>query len=66
MGASPQLPQPRSAGCRRPLGDGETLALGDGNRVHLDDLNCLLQHGERWRCAARNTRFSILRIAAQR
>jgi hypothetical protein len=40
------------AGCRRPIGDCETLDLGDGNHVHLDDLNCLLQHGERWRRAA--------------
>jgi hypothetical protein len=39
-------------GCRRPLGDRETLALGDGSRVHLDDFNCLLQHGKRWRRAA--------------
>jgi hypothetical protein len=46
------VPADLCGGCRRPLGDGETLALGDGNRVHLDDLNCLLQHGERWRCAA--------------
>jgi hypothetical protein len=40
-------------GCRRPIGDGQTLDLGDGSRVHLDDLDCLLQHGARWRRAAR-------------
>jgi hypothetical protein len=39
-------------GCRRPIGDGRTLKLGDGNRVHFDDLDCLLQHGRRWRRAA--------------
>jgi hypothetical protein len=40
------------SGCRRQIGDGETLDLGDGNRVHFDNLECLLQHGERWRRAA--------------
>jgi hypothetical protein len=40
------------SGCRRPIGDRETLALGDGNRVHVDDLNCPILHGERWRRAA--------------
>src|SRR6266478_6719489 len=40
------------SGCRRSIGDGKALDLCDGNRVHLDDLNCLLQHGERWRRAA--------------
>jgi hypothetical protein len=39
-------------GCRRPIGDVEALDLADGNRVHFDDLDCLLQHGERWRHAA--------------
>jgi hypothetical protein len=40
------------AGCRRPLGNAELLHLGDGNRVHLDNLNCVIRHGERWRRAA--------------
>lgn len=46
------VPPDLCSGCRRPIGDGETLALGDGNRVHLDDLNCPIRHGERWRRAA--------------
>jgi hypothetical protein len=40
------------AGCRRPLGNAGLLHLGDGNRVHLDNLNCVIRHGERWRRAA--------------
>jgi hypothetical protein len=40
------------AGCRRPIGHAELLHLGDGNRVHLDNLNCVIRHGERWRRAA--------------
>jgi hypothetical protein len=46
------MPPDLCSGCRRPIGDRETLALGDGNRVHPDDLNCLIRHGERWRRAA--------------
>jgi hypothetical protein len=44
-----RVAQDLCAGCRRPIGDGRTLKLGDGNRVHFDDLVCALQHGERWR-----------------
>jgi hypothetical protein len=42
----------RCAGCGEPIGGFASLTLGDGNRVHLDRLNCLLLFGERWRCEA--------------
>ena len=37
------------AGCRSPIGGRTALDLADGNRVHLDNLGCLLAFGERWR-----------------
>lgn len=40
------------AGCRQPLGNAKFLALGDGNVVHFDRLQCLLDFGQRWREAA--------------
>ena len=40
------------AGCGEPIGGMPTLTLADGNRVHLDKLDCLLTFGERWRSEA--------------
>jgi hypothetical protein len=37
------------AGCRSPIGGRTALDLADGNRVHLDGLDCVLRFGERWR-----------------
>ena len=37
------------AGCRSPIGGRAALDLADGNRLHLDNLGCLLSFGERWR-----------------
>jgi hypothetical protein len=39
-------------GCRLPLADTAALDLGDGTRVHIGDLNCVLRHGARWRRVA--------------
>jgi hypothetical protein len=47
-----RFPEWQCAGCREPIGGREALALGDGNRVHLDDvhgLDCLAAYGRRWR-----------------
>ena len=40
------------AGCSEPIGGLAALDLADGNRVHLDKLDCLLSFGERWRSEA--------------
>lgn len=41
------------AGCGKPIGGREALALADGCRVHCDDgLRCLIAYGRRWRAAA--------------
>ena len=40
------------AGCGEPIGGLLSLDLQDGNRVHLERLDCLIRYGERWRGAA--------------
>ncbi len=47
-----RAPDGLCAGCRQPLGHSKVLALGDGNVVHFDHLQCLLDFGQRWRDAA--------------
>jgi hypothetical protein len=37
------------AGCGEPIGGLAALDLADGNRVHIDKLDCLLSFGQRWR-----------------
>jgi hypothetical protein len=47
-----RAPHWQCAGCREPIGGLAALELGDGNRVHLDEvhgLDCLLSFGDRWR-----------------
>jgi hypothetical protein len=44
-----RVPQWQCAGCGEPIGGLAALDLADGNRVHLDNLDCLLRFGERWR-----------------
>jgi hypothetical protein len=43
------IPQWQCAGCDQPIGGLAALDLADGNRVHLDKLDCLLGFGARWR-----------------
>jgi hypothetical protein len=45
-------PQSQCAGCDEPIADGAALTFADGNRVHFEDLDCLLSNGKRWRGAA--------------
>src|SRR5262249_55848937 len=40
------------AGCDAPIGGLEALSLPDGNRVHLNPIDCLIRFGRRWRGAA--------------
>jgi hypothetical protein len=47
-----RVPQWQCAGCGAPIGGLPALDLADGNRVHLDQLDCLLRFGERCRRAA--------------
>jgi hypothetical protein len=51
-----QRPDPHScAGCNKPIGRSNLMALSDGARVHDDaDLRCLISYGDRWRTTAAN------------
>jgi len=40
------------AGCDAPIGGLEAVTLPDGNRVHLNPIDCLIRFGRRWRGAA--------------
>jgi hypothetical protein len=44
-----RVPEWQCAGCGEPIGGLAALDLADGNRVHIDKLDCLLSFGERWR-----------------
>jgi hypothetical protein len=41
------------AGCEKPIGGLAALDLPDGNRVHVDPIDCLIRFGKRWRGDAR-------------
>ena len=42
-------PRWQCAGCRQPISGAAAIDLPDGNRVHLESLDCLLRFGKRWR-----------------
>jgi hypothetical protein len=46
------VPRWQCAGCGEPISAAVALDLADGCRVHLADLDCLLDYGARWRRAA--------------
>jgi hypothetical protein len=47
-----RVPEWQCAGCGNPIGGLASLDFQDGNRVHFDELDCLIRYGERWRGAA--------------
>lgn len=47
-----RVPSGQCAGCDQPIGGLPSFDLGDGNRVHLERLGCLIRYGDRWRSAA--------------
>ena len=47
------------AGCQKPIGRSAALHLPDRNRVHFDDIDCLIRFGNAWRGAA-DARFAAL------
>jgi hypothetical protein len=42
-------PEWQCAGCGVPIGGLAALDLANGDRVHIDKLDCLLSYGRRWR-----------------
>jgi hypothetical protein len=47
-----RTPEWQCAGCGAPIGGLPALDLADGNRAHIDNVNCVIRCGERWRGAA--------------
>src|SRR6516225_4108477 len=47
-----RAPEWQCAECGQAIGGLTALTLADGNRVHLDGLDCLFSFGERWRSEA--------------
>jgi hypothetical protein len=47
-----RAPEWQCAGCGAPMGGFAALDLADGNRVHINKLDCLLAFGEHWRNGA--------------
>jgi hypothetical protein len=46
------LPEWQCAGCGEPIGATPCVHFQDGNRVHLQSMDCLISYGKRWRGAA--------------
>src|SRR6516162_9028043 len=44
-----RAPEWQCAACGQAITGLTALTLADGNRVHLDELDCLLRYGARWR-----------------
>jgi hypothetical protein len=42
------------AGCGNPIGGLEAIGLPDGNRVHFEPIDCMIDFGRRWREEAKN------------
>lgn len=44
-----RFPSWQCAGCAQLIGGVPALSMIDGNRVHLDDIDCLIRYGQDWR-----------------
>ena len=47
------------AGCERPIGGLEAIKLPDGNRVHCEPIDCMIEFGRRWRNEATNALVAL-------
>jgi hypothetical protein len=47
-----RVPTWQCAGCGEAIGGIASLDMPDGNRVHADELNCLIRYGHHWRSEA--------------
>jgi hypothetical protein len=45
-------PEWQCSGCGEPIGGLAAMTLADGNRVHVDKVDCVLRFGDRWRAEA--------------
>ena len=44
-----QWPSWLCAGCEKPIAGLDSIDLPDGNRVHVEPLDCMIEFGRRWR-----------------
>jgi hypothetical protein len=54
-----ELFQWQCAGCERPIGGLEAINLRDGNRVHFEPIDCMIEFGRRWRNEAKNVLVAL-------
>jgi hypothetical protein len=47
------------AGCGKPIGGLEAISLPDGNRVHIEPIDCIINFGRRWREEAKSALLSL-------
>jgi hypothetical protein len=47
------------AGCEKLVGGLDSIDLADGNRVHVEALDCMIEFGRRWRGDARRGLISL-------
>ena len=47
------------AGCGNPIGGLEAIGLPDGNRVHFEPMDCMIDFGRGWREEAKNALLSL-------
>lgn len=54
-----RFPTWQCAGCGQPIGGLPALTMIDGNRVHLDDIDCIIRYGQHWRGEATQALVAI-------
>jgi hypothetical protein len=52
-------PPSQCAGCGKPLAGREAISLPDGNKVHIEPINCVIDFGRRWRDEAKTALVSL-------
>jgi len=52
-------PSWQCAGCEKPIGSLDSITLPDGNRVHFEPIDCILEFGRRWRGDARRALVAL-------
>ena len=54
-----RFPVWQCAGCGQLIGGAPALSMIDGNRVHLDEIDCLIRYGQHWRSEATHALVAI-------
>jgi hypothetical protein len=54
-----RTPAWQCAGCGKPIAGVDSIRLPDGNRVHLEPIDCMIDFGRRWRNEAKTALVSL-------